>query len=57
MGYTTPAKQVDHIVPKAKQGTDDLSNLQSICVPCHDDKTLTDMDTRKRMARADGWVV
>ena len=38
-GRVTPAKEVDHIVPKSKGGTDDLDNLQSICVPCHRDKT------------------
>jgi 5-methylcytosine-specific restriction endonuclease McrA len=30
---------VDHITPKAQGGTDDLSNLQSICDPCHAEKT------------------
>lgn len=31
--------QVDHIVPKAKGGTDDRSNLQGICDDCHALKT------------------
>ena len=35
----TPAKQVDHIVPKAHGGTDSLNNLQSLCVECHRYKT------------------
>ena len=26
-----PATQVDHIVPKVKGGTDELSNLQAMC--------------------------
>lgn len=34
-----PAKQVDHIVPKAHGGTDAPSNLQSLCVACHRRKT------------------
>lgn len=38
-GRPTPATQVDHIKPKAKGGTDDLSNLQSICDECHAEKT------------------
>lgn len=35
----TVATQVDHIIPKAAGGTDDESNLQAICVPCHAEKT------------------
>lgn len=33
------AKEVDHIKEKAKGGTDDIENLQSLCVQCHKDKT------------------
>ncbi|MFH6892634.1 MULTISPECIES: HNH endonuclease [Providencia] len=33
------AKTVDHIKPKAYGGTDDDSNLQSLCWPCHKRKT------------------
>ncbi len=38
-GRLTPASQVDHIIPKAEGGTDDESNLQSVCVACHRAKT------------------
>lgn len=38
-GRVTLAREVDHIEPKHKGGTDDLSNLQSICTDCHRDKT------------------
>ena len=38
-GRTTPAQEVDHITPKAKGGTDEDDNLQSICVSCHREKT------------------
>jgi len=52
----TPAAQVDHINPKAKGGTDDMDNLQSICGPCHDAKTLTDEGKRAKVRiSADGW--
>lgn len=34
-----PAKQVDHIIPKAEGGIDDDDNLQAICVACHTEKT------------------
>ena len=36
---TTQATQVDHMVNVATGGTDDLTNLQSACKPCHDQKT------------------
>jgi 5-methylcytosine-specific restriction protein A len=38
-GKDTPAREVDHITPKAEGGTDSLDNLQAICIPCHKDKT------------------
>jgi len=31
---------VDHIKPKAKGGDDSDTNLQSLCAPCHDAKSL-----------------
>jgi 5-methylcytosine-specific restriction protein A len=47
---------VDHIVPKAKGGTDEHSNLQSLCAPCHEIKTEEDKAPRTdRLQRADGW--
>jgi 5-methylcytosine-specific restriction protein A len=52
----TPAHAVDHIVAKARGGTDDLANLQAICRACHLDKTLTDSGRRKRVTIGqDGW--
>ena len=57
-GRVTQATQVDHIKPKAKGGTDDEGNCQSICADCHLEKTATE-DRRypsKRMKRADGWT-
>jgi 5-methylcytosine-specific restriction protein A len=38
-GIATAANQVDHIKPKAQGGTNALSNLQSLCEPCHRTKT------------------
>ena len=37
-GKLTPAREVDHIVPKFEGGADDLSNTQAICRPCHQAK-------------------
>lgn len=31
--------QVDHVVPHALGGTDDVSNLRALCPTCHADKT------------------
>ncbi|WP_413247305.1 HNH endonuclease [Pseudomonas sp. Marseille-Q5115] len=33
--------EVDHIINKAQGGTDDDSNLQSLCIPCHKLKTAS----------------
>ncbi|WP_231359841.1 HNH endonuclease [Escherichia coli] len=38
-GRIAPATTVDHIVPKSRGGTDDPSNLESLCWPCHRGKT------------------
>lgn len=39
MGRYTAATEVDHIIPKSQAGTDDSTNLQSICSACHKVKT------------------
>lgn len=50
------ARDVDHIVPKAKGGADQLDNLQALCAPCHAHKTATDAGARWReTVGADGW--
>ena len=41
-GIYTPATQVDHIIPKSEGGTNDRSNLQSICKKCHDTKSINE---------------
>ena len=43
-GRVSPATEVDHIVPKSQEGTDDSTNLQAICSPCH--KVKTAMESR-----------
>jgi len=39
-GQLTTGNIVDHIIPKAEGGGDDLKNLQTICKPCHTMKTF-----------------
>lgn len=56
----TQAKQVDHIVPKFEGGTDDLDNLQAICLACHAVKTDTESARAqgrpvKPQVGEDGW--
>jgi len=41
-GRHTLATIRDHIVPLAEGGTDDDDNVQPICKPCHDGKTLAE---------------
>lgn len=56
-GKVTQAKEVDHITPKCQGGTDDLDNLQAICVPCHKEKTAREANggvVRKQIG-LDGW--
>ncbi|HAW2960852.1 TPA: HNH endonuclease [Escherichia coli] len=38
-GRAVEARTVDHIIPKAHGGTDDDSNLESLCLECHRAKT------------------
>ncbi len=34
--------QVDHIIPRSRDGSNDPSNLQTLCTPCHKVKTARD---------------
>ncbi len=57
-GRCTPAREVDHITPKEQGGTDDLSNLQSICRACHSDKTAREGHAaRKRQRDGQGFGI
>lgn len=56
-GNISKARDVDHITPKSKGGTDDLDNLQAICIDCHKAKTAKEANggvIRKRTG-LDGW--
>lgn len=47
-GHIGTDLEVDHIVNIAQGGTDDDSNLQSLCVPCHKAKTATESQAGRR---------
>lgn len=51
----------DHVVPLAKGGTDEMSNLQALCDgpgSCHERKTITENGGKPRVAIGlDGWPV
>lgn len=63
-GKYTPLKvkrydhAVDHKIPKAKGGTDDMRNLESLCAPHHDAKTARDEGrVTARKVGLDGYPV
>lgn len=57
LGRVTPATEVDHIIPKAKDGSDDFENLQSICTDCHKDKTARERAGGRVTYDALGWPI
>jgi 5-methylcytosine-specific restriction protein A len=61
-GRVTPASDCDHVIPKAKGGTDDLGNLQMLCSPCHAAKTQLEAAAGqgrkiKVQIGIDGWPI
>jgi 5-methylcytosine-specific restriction protein A len=65
-GHITEAREVDHILPKFKGGTDNPDNLQSICTDCHRTKTAAESaeaqgreapKKQRRTIGSDGWPV
>jgi 5-methylcytosine-specific restriction protein A len=54
----TPATHVDHILPKARGGTDDPSNLRAINVECHKRVSLEQRGYKdKPRIGADGYAI
>lgn len=49
-GGLTLATEVDHIVNVAQGGTDDETNLQSICGTCHEAKTQSEARQARGLA-------
>lgn len=48
LGFVEPAVQCDHVVPLWAGGVDDESNLQGLCIPCHDAKSKLEAAMRAR---------
>lgn len=49
---TGRAFAVDHIIPVFEGGTDDIDNLQAVCIPCHALKTQAEAQrSRSRVSR------
>jgi 5-methylcytosine-specific restriction protein A len=57
-GRPTPGNHVDHINPKAKGGTDEPDNLELLCRPCHDRKTIREKGHKpKPTTGLSGWPI
>jgi len=57
-GFVTLGEAVDHVVPLAKGGADDESNLQTLCHAHHQDKSIRDKGQRvKPTIGLDGWAI
>lgn len=56
----TQATEVDHIVPRSKDGSNNLSNLMSVCAPCHAEKSKREAQPNYKPRveiGLDGWPV
>lgn len=47
----TAATIVDHIVPLSQGGSDERSNKQGLCEPCHDEKSKAERAAQRRDPR------
>jgi 5-methylcytosine-specific restriction protein A len=47
-GRASAATQLDHIIPLGDGGSDDESNYQGLCEPCHKAKTAEENSARVR---------
>lgn len=54
LGLDVEATDVDHIVPRARGGTDEASNLQPLCHSCHSKKTATEDVERDQLGKVVG---
>ncbi len=57
-GISTPATEVDHVIPLFKRGADNESNFQSLCGPCHKAKSAKERGYKaKPLIGVDGWPI
>ena len=57
-GRIKTATELDHIIPLHKGGSNDMSNLQGLCIHCHQAKTADDCGYKERhQIGLDGWPV
>lgn len=55
-GRVTEATVPDHIIPLAKGGTDEDSNVRCLCAACHDEVTRQEFGHRRvTPIGVDGW--
>lgn len=47
----------DHVVPLSRGGTDALTNLQWLCVRCHEDKNEREAGGKRVRIDAQGWPI
>jgi 5-methylcytosine-specific restriction protein A len=53
-----PASEVDHVVPKAQGGRDELTNLRAVHPECHRRLTLAQRGFKRRpRTGVDGWPI
>lgn len=55
-GRVTPAREVDHIVPRTAGGTHALANLQPLCTACHRAKTFGERRSNDRSSAMPSWL-
>ena len=46
IGRVAQAQEVDHVVPLADGGSDDIANLQALCTACHEAKSAGEARAR-----------
>jgi 5-methylcytosine-specific restriction protein A len=57
-GRVAAAVEIDHVIPLAHGGTDDLANLRALCRDCHLDETRRQFGRRhKPRIGNDGWPI
>lgn len=57
-GRSTVGTHADHIIPKSRGGSDDRSNYQLLCEPCHRTKSLAERGFKVRPTIGlDGWPI